>query len=457
MAKILISIDHKWRDLPGCVYAGLLLQRKGHRVYYVRNGLHRWIIPNLRPDLVVLIHLYQMSAQQLVKKLHAQGIKIALMPTEGIPTLEKYRAFAVGQDCDLSAVDLHFVWNEPMAALLSQNSTIDKEKIVVTGVPRFDFYHPPLSHVLQTRTTFAKQYGFDPEFPIVTFATNFTQASFAIQNQDFFLKDAEQLGYKKVLESIAGNVNEIPKRDYESRQICMEAFARLMDDFQKANFILKLHPSEDHQFYQNFINKRLSAKCRQRVRIITQAYIWDILNASDLELKRSCTTGIESWILDKPTVEMKLNPDEWYFSPEHASGSEIAHSYEDLASIVQYYLSDGKVRDELQQARELFLRRWCYLTDGNSTQRMVDHLDVLLRKNGRPIRKIKQSYKNKAIHYGLKIGDNWLHDAKVYGLKNFIQGRYIDRLGREDKYFHQRDVRCWREKLNRFLNNGEET
>jgi len=130
MAKILIAIDHKWRDLPGYVYAGLLLEKHGHKVYYVRNGLHEWIIPRLSPNLILLTHLYDKSEQDLSKYYHRNGIKIALMPTEGIPTLEKYRSFAVGQNCDLSGVDLHFVWNELMAELLSQTIQLTKKKLL---------------------------------------------------------------------------------------------------------------------------------------------------------------------------------------------------------------------------------------------------------------------------------------------------------------------------------------
>ncbi|MDA8141178.1 MAG: hypothetical protein M0036_21245 [Desulfobacteraceae bacterium] len=456
MAKILISIDHKWRDLPGYVYAGLLLEQRGHQVQFVRNGLHPWVIPNLRPDVVVLVHLFEASQPQLAKDLQDQGVKVVLMPTEGIPTLEQFRSFAVGKECDLSGVDLHFVWNEPAAEILSQNKTIDKKKIVVTGVPRFDFYRAPLSKLLLKKEELVTRLEMNPAFPLITFATNFTHAGF-VRNKDFFLRDAERLGYKKILENIAGTATEVPNKDFMSRQICLEAFERLLDNFEKVNFILKLHPSEDQQHYREFLQTRLSSEARQRVRIITQTYIWDILNATDLELKRSCTTGIESWMLGKPTVEMKLNPDEWYFSPEHASGSDIAESYDGLKSIVHYYLSGGQIRKELQKARDAFLNKWCYATDGQSTLRMVEGIEALLRSDQKRPGKIAQSTKSKLTHLGLAVGDHWLHDIKVYGLKNWMIGRYIDQLGREDKFFHHRDIRLWRERLKTVIHPSKST
>jgi len=225
-------------------------------------------------------------------------------------------------------------------------------------------------------------------------------------------------------------MREIVRRDHQSRAICFESFIKLIKDFKKVNFIIKLHPSEDHQFYQKSISEKLSVSDRERVRIIVQEYIWDILNASDLELKRSCTTGIGSWILGKPTIEMKLNPNEWYYSEEHASGSDIAESYDSLANIIKYYLGGGEIKKEQQKTRMHFIKKWCYRVDGKATHRMVEHLNSLLNKKGKKNRKkINQTIKNRIIYYCLQIGDHWLHDAKVYGLKNLLQNGYIDKFG----------------------------
>ena len=58
MGKILISIDHKWRDLAGYVYLKLLLEERGHNVYFVRSGFEEAFARGLKPDLVIMVHLY---------------------------------------------------------------------------------------------------------------------------------------------------------------------------------------------------------------------------------------------------------------------------------------------------------------------------------------------------------------------------------------------------------------
>lgn len=97
MAKILIAVDHKWRDLAGHVYAGLLLEQLGHQVYYVRNNLEKYYISTIKPDLVLMNHLIPPKKQEFAKNLQRQNIRVAILPTEGMPTLSVMRNHMGGE------------------------------------------------------------------------------------------------------------------------------------------------------------------------------------------------------------------------------------------------------------------------------------------------------------------------------------------------------------------------
>lgn len=449
MAKILIAVDHKWRDLAGHVYAGLLLEQLGHQVYYVRNNLEKYYISTIKPDLVLMNHLIPPKKQEFAKNLQRQNIRVAILPTEGMPTLSVMRNHMGGKDCDLSGVDLHFVWNEPMADILRENPTLDDDKIVVTGVPRFDFYRKPLNSILLSKSVFLKKHELDPRFPLVTFATNFTQASFHTSNYDFYLKNAQKYGRDKVYEKVYGDLGDVPKRDYISRELFLDAFVTLVRNFPEVNFVLKLHPTEDHQFYKDLIRKKLSSSAG-RVRIIVHEYIWDVLNATDIELNRSCTTAIESWLLGKPTIEMQLNPNEYYFSPEFASGSDLARSSDELIEKVSYYLAGSSIPQNLLKARDQFLRKWCHSPDGTSTKTMVDRIHHLLNDRnciGNAADDLPREWKRSVYYYLLTMADHFGHDVRVYGLRNKLNKNYVDKLGRFDKYFHKRDIVEWEQRL----------
>lgn len=441
--KILISIDHKWRDLPGYVYLGTLLEDQGYKVEYCRNGLEKFYIQGFKPHIVIINHLYDKNRQEYFNNVASWGIKVVILPTEGIPTLAKYREFAAGVENDLSSVALHFLWNEPMKKITARNSTITEDKLRVVGVPRFDFYKEPLNKTLISKEDFIKKYKLKENLPIITFATNYTQAQFSIQNKDFFKEDSETLGYDQLLNEM-GDEETIPQKDFKSRDMSIKAFIKLVKEFKNVNFVLKLHPSEEHTYYFNLLDNELK-NYKDRVVVIVQEYIWDILAITDIELKRSCTTGIESWILGHPTIEMKLNPNEWYFSPEHVVGSDIVTNYEELKDTIFGYLNGKSIVKEKQDKRENFLNTWCYKLDGKSTHKVVAELKKLEKEELR----IKKNIKNSLIYYFLKLTNSKIHDMKVYGLSSIFFKNNIDKLGRIDKYFNDGDVSLWKKKIDR--------
>lgn len=445
MAKILICIDHKWRDLPAYVYAAILMERKGHTVQLIRNGFEKYFLVGMRPDLIIMPHIWGVGQQQFAKKLANQGVLVVLMPTEGIATLATWQEYVAGKDNDMSGVDLGLTWSNEMADILAQNPTITRNKIKTIGCPRFDFYRKPLIETIRTKSEFCKEYGWNEYSQIVTVATNFTQAQFHDVNPMFLAEDAERLGYTKVANDSAGSLSEMAQRDFESREILCEAFIRLVNDLPNRNFILKLHPSEDHIYYFNSLKNKLGDSSK-RVAIVTQAYIWEILTISDVEIQRSCTTGVESWMLGKPTIEAKLNPDEWYFSPDFASGSYIASSYPDLLRQTIAYLDGEDVSQELQVNRKVFIDKWCHLIDGYRTPELVKQIDLLLSTN-KKTKKIKFKLFNWMVWLLIRVTDSKIHDLRVYGFMSLITKKKIDKLGRLDKYFNSSDVKAIKKNL----------
>ena len=95
-----------------------------------------------------------------------------------------------------------------------------------------------IKHLYQ-KEKFCEKYNLNPDLPIITLATNFTQAQFYEKNKKFFKNDSEKLGYKTVFESNAIDSKQIPELDYISREKTMEFFSNLVKRYQNCNFILK--------------------------------------------------------------------------------------------------------------------------------------------------------------------------------------------------------------------------
>ena len=203
--------------------------------------------------------------------------------------------------------------------------------------------------------------------------TNFTMASFSFKNREFFEKDTKELKTSEL-----GYNEQIAIEDLRSREIFHRSFLRLIDDYPEANFIIKPHPSEDHIPYYDMLETINQRGIKGRTAVVMQEYIWDVLNATDILLQRSCLTGIEAWIMGKPTIELHLNPDDWYYSAEIAGGSDEVFNYEQLKERIDFYLNGGSVEPLKLKKRDNVLMEWCDELDGEASQRFANELDNFL-------------------------------------------------------------------------------
>jgi surface carbohydrate biosynthesis protein len=437
--NILFFVDHKWRDLLCSVYIKLLLEKRGYRVSIVRNGFERFILPVVQPDAVIFNHVYEDKRVNLIKRFKADGLQVIVLPTENIPVMENVKKLFAGQMSDLSVVDLYFVWNNEVGDIMRKSRGINGSLIRVIGVPRYDIYREPLSSLISKRNDFLAKYNLNSNYPVVTMTTNFTLAGFASKNVDFFKKDVQQLKSDRI-----GYNHDLAVRDLKSRDIFHEAFYRLVNDYPEVNFIIKPHPSEDHTPYYNILKKFNTGTSQGRVAVVLTEYIWDVLNATDILLERSCLTGMEAWFMGKPTIELHLNPDEWYHSDLMAGGSDEVNSYEDLRQKIDYYLAGGKIDSDKIKHREKIINRWCMALDGRACLRVAEEVDKFLANRRNATKRFTWSdIKTYMLYYAFIYPDYRLLDLKLY--KNW--GKKIDKLGRTDKYFRARDIHYWEDRI----------
>lgn len=444
---ILIPIDHKWRDLAAYVLLGLELEARGLDVKFCRNTLERYFIEYHRPDAIILNQVLSKQSEVLTREWAERGVAVYILPTEGIPTLSGIYKYAVGGFSDLSGVRKIYCWNDVARNALLENETIKADQLLTLGVPRFDFYSDSFRSALLSREKFNVKYGLSDDKKNLLIATNFTQADFHVSRKDFLLEDSRNLGYDKVMDGLGIGVEECARLDYESRDLLISTIKKLIADGLQANVILKLHPSESYEFYVDAL-----AEHKRQVTIISQELIWDVLVNCDVEIKRSCTTAFESWMLDKPTIEFRLHPQEWYQSEIHSCGSFIATNYEELAAAAFSALaSPAEFTSAYLKRREAVLSQYCGKRDGLRTVELADDLaeDV---NNTPPALWSHRNFKATAISAALQFNDWMLDDIRVFGLKNFLIGSRIDRLGRFDKHVRDVDIAYWRKKLVPLIN-----
>ena len=101
--------------------------------------------------------------------------------------------------------------------------------------------------------------------------------------------------------------------------------------------------------------------------------VWDIWNVTDIELSRSCTTAVESWLLNLPTIELRLSENEWYQSKDFAAGSFSCSKPQEYFDLIDSLLEGKNIDNDLKILLEsiydslLFDKLWINQTNLDDT------------------------------------------------------------------------------------------
>ena len=450
--RIAILIDQKWRDLPGLIWLQLLLERRSDfdvRVFPV--GSEQAYIPSYRPHVVLFNNLYEKHRLAFAHRLKRQGTRIVFFPTEGIPTLKPQLDQWAGRTSDWTDIDLYLTWNDVVRDRVLQLGRLPADRVKTLGVGRFDFYREPLRRASMERAAFHARFGLDPACRTILWATNFTLAGFHERNREL---------WKVIHRSNQWNltfpdhgVEDLPRIDAETRGRTRQALLALRRAFPDANLAIKPHPNEDVPYWRGALAEFAALPGRGRVALLGGVYIWDALSSADVVVQRSCTTAVEGWFRGIPSIDVRLNPEDFYYSEEHASGSEQVQDIEGVVAMVRAYLYEGRTTPAaLKEAQARFERKWCHAVDGRRTEAAAAEVGAVAEAAPDFVRwpEPHPRYGSQVLKATVKrVMGHQPHELLTWDyilrLRRKPQG--ADILGREDKYVMPADIAAWRSRL----------
>ncbi len=380
--RIHLLCDHKWRDLPNLAALKLRLEFLGHRVLLSTTKDARAMIAAFRPDCVVFNHLFSAANRELARTLQQGGVGVVVLPTEGAVRPELL-TLSAGEFSDYRVADLILAWSETSAKDIRDRWGFDHDRVPAAGCTRFDFYHPAFASVIVPRERFCATYDLDPTRPIVTWAT---QYGYAHLNGDAgspqmaqWLRELDEIGVTTCYGRIGMDPLRIPGIHANGRAAAAQAFFALAKAMPDVQFLIKPHPIEELEFYRGRI---VEAGC-ENIRFCPSTYIWDVLNATDVQLHRHCTTAVETWLWRKPTIELGMDPSpglNWF---DREEGSDMARDTDELIALVAAYLDGAEVDAERQAYRDAYVEKWFGTMDGRRCKTAGDLIDDFLRKRGK--------------------------------------------------------------------------
>jgi len=451
---IVLIVDHKWRDLPGmALLAAMLESEHGCSLRLIPYSMWQEALAVDRPQVLCVSALYGARGREIIRVCRETGTKLAVIMTEGRPNSLQSLAYCVGKESNSKHADLWIAWSRTVKDYMLKEGVLPEEKIPVAGAVRFDIYKPPFNKVIMPRSEFAAKYGLDPLKPTVSWATNFTHAKFHLKNREFLVKDWKDLGlsgydaYSKPLEAA--------RLDWETRNECaaiIKDLLRVRPDLQLA---VKPHPAEDHKYYEEFVSE-----CRKefgpRVVFVGFEYIWDLLNAVDVHIHRLCTTGVEAWFLDVPSIDfhirdyMPWSVDLPGAASEAVPGNDLVTTAQGLIKRVNFFLAGGRHTPEQYKAREEYIKKWLYKVDGKRAYENAASIAALAGAKRR-IKRPAFSRKNFRL-YAKTAATRLLGGRPRESLEFLLSGRKskVDRIGHVDKTITAKDVSFWLAKMRPF-------
>ena len=407
-----------------------------------------------RPQVLCASVLYGARGKEIIRVCKETGVKLAVIMTEGRPNSLQSLAYSVGKDSNSKYADLWIAWSHTVQAFMLEEDVLPKEKIPVAGAARFDIYRPPFNAAIMPRKVFAAKYGLDPNKKTVSWATNFTHAKFYLKNQEFMVNDWKDLGLTKY--AAYSNPLEVARLDWETRKEAAGAVKALLRAIPELQLMVKPHPSEDHAFYEEFVSE-----CRKefgpRVVFVGFEYIWDLLNAVDVHVHRLCTTGVEAWFLDVPSIDLHMRDYmPWSVNlpgaaAEAVPGNDLVHTAEELVSRVKFFIGGGKHTSKQYQARHEYITKWLYKLDGHRASETAACISSLIAKRNHVRRPPLKGQNLK--HYAKAAATCFLGGSPRERLKSMLSGKTtnIDRIGHVDKTITPMDVSIWSQKMRSIL------
>jgi len=449
--------DHKWRDLPSITAIKVIMQQLGHKVTVASGKETIPLIRIFRPDCVVFNHMQGAHYGALSRNLKDLNIAVAVLPTEGAAD-PPARPLSWGEYNDFSSVDLFLSWSHVVTDNIKRLGALPAERVVTIGCTRFDIYRKPLATLLMTREEFCAMYGLDPNRSIVTWATKYGYAGLHGDRSslwDDYLLAMVDVGASESFFAQNIDYRDIPTihhRDRDEAANGVLGFAAARPDVQVA---VKPHPMEDRNFYK----ARIAEAGLSNVTLCNNQYIWDVLNASDVLLAEHCTTTVEAWLLEKPTIELKFCDKPMFEWPEHEAGSAGAETVEQLVGLVDGYLENPQVDADIVANRRAYIETYYHAVDGKRIQAAAAALDDMLN--------VRVSA-GRRTSFAIDGGSSWMATIRAaigYGLSltaaqsltDFAMGRgrrsRIER-GPDDKLITRRDVAAYERRLRPLLTNN---
>ena len=327
MKNIYFPIEIYNRDFHAKSVLAYYLSKENYNVYIGRKAeIHELILQN-KPGIYFGVVTVQNYAN-FYKKLKSLGHKVIILDEEGLVTFEKkmYLDLKVSKKT-LDQIDFLFTWGDENKKILTNSKYRKfKEKIYTTGNPRIDLLKAKYNQIFsKTQKQIREKYK---KFVLIN--TSFSFSDHFTKNLNYL----EELKKQKVIKNKNDEKRFLKYRNIssETKEMFIETIENLSNKYKDLNFVIRPHPSENHDRYINLQKKYKNIFVDYRFSI--QPWILSSL----FVVHSYCTTAAESLVINRKTFCLISNKDINVHKNLTYIFNNVTYSKDEILNKIEYYL-----------------------------------------------------------------------------------------------------------------------
>lgn len=423
--RIVFLIDHKGRDLMGAALIAHHLEKLGYEVHLEPLQAFKSVITAWKPSMVIVNQLVHSNMTAYSANLKKWGILVGCILNEGLALTEDKRKYLSTPQYDDLHCDLFLTWNNlHRDELINHKFVTPPENAVTVGCPRFDFYKMPWSKLfLKSRESKRINVLINTTFAVAHFYHRPEKEQKTLYAGMGNGKIKDHVDYKSLIKAHYDGLNKLPE------------FLTTLLDSDQYNITLRPHPREELSFYTNFIES-LPTSQRSLIRLDKDEHIQSAILNSDVILNcENCTTSVESWMANKPTITLTFAKHPVFFTKTYADRSPQVSSPEELLPAIAFALAHPE-QESYKEIRNEYIHKWLYKVDGKCAQRAAEQIDrVIQEKKTSPnfptdFTSLRRGLKLRALH----MINEPSHAKPNQIIKRILKGEHVKQTLRYRNY-----------------------
>ncbi|MBI4356623.1 MAG: hypothetical protein HY559_01905 [Gammaproteobacteria bacterium] len=287
---ILIPVEIKPREFDARLLLSCFAAESGYSVILGKSStLHKHL--KQLPKGVYLSKSLSPGSLPYIQHVTRLGHLVTSLDEEGVGGyLGKYYAQTRLTHDILPYISHIFTWGKEDTKAFSECFPESKEKIVISGNPRIDLWRKEFREIYKPQVQkLRNQYG-----QYILFPSNFWTSSH-VNGPNFVWEQARKYG----LNSEQSNEKFLREQSHyveSNYQKILETLPLLASEIKNHRLIIRPHPVESHKPWQELEKKA------PNIKVIYEGGITPWILGADLIIHHGCTTGIESFFLEVPSI-----------------------------------------------------------------------------------------------------------------------------------------------------------